>query len=82
MKNQKENQKPKSKSILPEAEFYGTAAVGTKGQIVIPKEAREKYGLKAKDKVVVFGGEGGVLAIIKADQMNELLAKVGGSLIN
>jgi len=33
--------------------FYGTATVGTKGQIVIPAEAREELKIKEGDKVTV-----------------------------
>lgn len=35
--------------------FYGTATIGTKGQIVIPAEAREDLNMQPGDKVVVFG---------------------------
>ena len=61
----------------PEPEFYGTAVVGTKGQIVIPSSAREKYNIKPQDKLVIFGAEGGVLAIIKAEQIQQLLSDLG-----
>ncbi len=62
---------------FPEAEFYGTSAVGTKGQIVIPKEARDSYDIKPGDKMVVFAGQGGVLALIKSEELNNLLKKLG-----
>lgn len=35
--------------------FYGSATVGSKGQIVIPQEAREELGIKTGDKLVVLG---------------------------
>lgn len=35
--------------------LYGTATVGTKGQIVIPIEARERLKIKSGDKVVMIG---------------------------
>ncbi len=35
--------------------FYGTATVGSKGQIVIPQEAREELGIKPGDKLVIIG---------------------------
>lgn len=62
----------KKNSTFPEPDFYGTATVGTKGQIVIPNEARKKYGLNTGDQLVVFGGEGGVLAIMKSDKLKEM----------
>ena len=35
--------------------FFGTVKVGERGQIVIPKEARDKFNIKAGDSLVVFG---------------------------
>lgn len=37
--------------------MFGTAVIGERGQIVIPKEAREMLRLKAGDCVVVLGDE-------------------------
>lgn len=37
--------------------MFGTAVIGKRGQIVIPKEAREMLRLKAGDRVVVLGDE-------------------------
>lgn len=35
--------------------FYGTATVGAKGQIVIPAKAREELGIKTGDMLVIIG---------------------------
>lgn len=35
--------------------LYGTATVGTKGQIVIPAEARETLNMQPGDKVMIIG---------------------------
>ncbi|KKR05519.1 MAG: Transcriptional regulator [candidate division WS6 bacterium GW2011_GWF2_39_15] len=61
------------RSSVVEPEFYGTATVGTKGQIVIPNEVRKRYDIKTGDKLVIFSGEGGVIAIMKSDKLNDLL---------
>ncbi|MBE5784176.1 MAG: AbrB/MazE/SpoVT family DNA-binding domain-containing protein [Clostridiales bacterium] len=45
---------------------FGTAKVGEKGQIVIPKDAREIYGIKPGELVLLLGDDKG-LAIIKND---------------
>lgn len=37
--------------------IYGFVTIGTKGQIVIPAEAREVLGLKAGDHLFVVGSE-------------------------
>ena len=34
--------------------FYGAVTLGERGQIVIPAEAREAYGLQGGDKLLVF----------------------------
>ncbi len=34
--------------------IYGIVKVGPKGQIVIPAEAREEFGINSWDKVVIF----------------------------
>lgn len=39
-------------------EFYGSATVGERGQIVLPAELRKKVGIKAGDKILVLGKEG------------------------
>ena len=35
--------------------FYGVTTIGTKGQVVIPAEARDQMGLQPGDKVVIMG---------------------------
>lgn len=63
----------KQKNNPNDSVFFDTAIVGTKGQFVIPKEAREAYDIKSGDKILIFGGKGGVLAIIKAEMLHEVL---------
>ena len=41
--------------------IFGTVKVGTKGQIVIPKEAREYYGIEEGDTLLVLGDERGII---------------------
>ena len=54
----------------------GTVKVGEKGQIVIPKEARQIFDIKAGDTLLVLGDEEQGLAIVKADIMKELAVKI------
>ncbi|HKX72423.1 MAG TPA: AbrB/MazE/SpoVT family DNA-binding domain-containing protein [Candidatus Saccharimonadales bacterium] len=42
-------------SHIGHTNFYGTATVGTKGQIVIPAKAREELGIEAGDSMVIIG---------------------------
>jgi AbrB family looped-hinge helix DNA binding protein len=39
----------------PMPEFYGSATVGERGQIVLPAIARKELGIKPKDKILVMG---------------------------
>ena len=58
------------KHILGKAKrhIFGTARVGEKGQIVIPKAARDTFHLSEGDRLVVLGDEEQGLAILKADE--------------
>ena len=46
--------------------IFGVVKVGERGQIVIPKEARELYGIKAGDSLLVLGDTKG-MAIVKTE---------------
>lgn len=39
----------------PKGKYIWTARVGEKGQIVIPKQAREVFDINAGDTVLLFG---------------------------
>ena len=47
--------------------MFGICKVGEKGQIVIPKEAREVFNIKAGDSLILFGDVKKGLALVKAD---------------
>ncbi len=47
--------------------LFGNVKVGERGQVVIPKEARDLFGIKPGDKLVVLGEEGQGLALCKED---------------
>lgn len=55
--------------------LFGTVTVGTRGQIVLPKRAREIFHIQAGDSIVVLGDEAQGLALIKADEMIEFIEK-------
>jgi AbrB family looped-hinge helix DNA binding protein len=59
--------------------IYGIATVGERGQIVIPKEARDHFHIKPGDKVVVAGDLKKGIAIAKANIMKELALKILGA---
>lgn len=57
--------------------LYGTATVGTKGQVVIPAEAREQLGINVGDKLYVIGSkEGQWLGFIEEDRLAEIVSHI------
>ncbi|HHY70212.1 MAG TPA: AbrB/MazE/SpoVT family DNA-binding domain-containing protein [Thermoanaerobacterales bacterium] len=51
----------------PKGKHVWTAKVGEKGQIVIPKEAREIFDIKPGDTLLLLGDEAQGIAIVKND---------------
>lgn len=47
--------------------FWGTVTIGGKGQIVIPKAARDTFGLSEGDRLVVLGDDAEGIALVKAE---------------
>ncbi len=58
---------PKGKHI------FGTVTVGDKGQLVIPKKAREIFGIAPGDRIVVLGDEAQGLALVREENMLKML---------
>jgi AbrB family looped-hinge helix DNA binding protein len=56
--------------------FFGTATVGERGQIVIPSEARKKLQIETGDKLLVIGhGEKGIM-LVKIEAMREFITSM------
>lgn len=53
--------------------FIVSVKVGPKGQITIPKEAREMFDIKEGDTLMVMGDSKRGLAIMKADAFYSLM---------
>lgn len=67
---------PKGKHI------FGVVSLGEKGQIIIPKKAREIFNLTPGDKVVILGDEERGIALAKADLMMHFYESVKGEYDN
>ena len=52
--------------------IFGTVKVGERGQIVIPKDARETFDIKPGDTLMILGHEGRGLAVVKADKFQRI----------
>ena len=60
--------------------FIGIARVGEKGQIVIPKEARDMFDINPGDSIVVLCDKEKGIALLKSDFMEDSFDKImGGS---
>ena len=49
--------------------MFGTVTVGARGQIVLPKRAREIFHIEAGDSIIVLGDEKQGIALLKAEEM-------------
>ena len=61
---------------IPAKKYAWTATVGAKGQIVIPKEAREIFDINPGDTLLILGDEHQGLAIPKKNTFSELINTV------
>ncbi len=58
---------------------FGTAKVGDRGQIVIPKEARELFGIRPGDTLLILGEEDTGLIVSRPEVLSDLAAQILGN---
>lgn len=56
--------------------YVGISKVGEKGQIVIPKEARDMFEIKPGDSIIVLCDKKKGIALVKADIIEDLTDKI------
>ncbi len=61
-----------------EGRFIVSVKVGPKGQITIPKEARDMFGISTGDTLMVLGDEKRGIAIMKDDKFYSLMEAQNG----
>ena len=59
--------------------IFGVVKVGDKGQIVIPKDARNVYGIKPGDALIILGDERGI-ALLKTEIFQSAIDQAMGDL--
>lgn len=69
-KKRGDGKSPKGKHI------FGTVKVGERGQIVIPKKAREVFDINPGDSLLILGDESQGIAIVKADVISGFLSEL------
>ena len=70
---------PKGKHILGKSNaqrVFGTAKVGDRGQIVIPKEAREFFGIEPGDTLLILGKSETGLIVTRPETLNDLANRI------
>ena len=55
---------------------FGTARVGDRGQIVIPKEARELFGIRPGDTLLILGEEETGLIVSRPETLKDLADQI------
>lgn len=70
------------KHILGKAKrhIFGTARVGEKGQIVIPKDARQIFGVKPGDTLLILGDEETGIIVTKPDVLRDAADEIFGKM--
>lgn len=61
---------------MHEKKLYGTATVGTKGQIVIPADAREELSIQPGDRLYVIGSPKGAIGLLKEEMLEAFIEKM------
>lgn len=56
--------------------FVGISKVGEKGQIVIPKEARDMFDIRPRDSIIVLCDKAKGIALVKSDVIEDLSDKI------
>ncbi len=55
---------------------FGTAKVGDRGQIVIPKEARELFNIRPGDTLLIIGEENKGLIVSRPELLRDLADEI------
>lgn len=55
--------------------FIVSVKVGEKGQIIVPKEAREMFNISPGDTLMVLGDKERGIVLMKSDEVYDLMSK-------
>ena len=69
----KKSKKGKNMNKVKDDRFIVSVKVGPKGQITIPKEARDMFNIKEGDTMMVMGDKKRGIALLKADLFYEIM---------
>ncbi|MCE9586376.1 AbrB/MazE/SpoVT family DNA-binding domain-containing protein [Candidatus Uhrbacteria bacterium] len=60
-------------SFNPDEHLLGSTVMGERGQVVIPKEFRDKMGLESGSRLVVMQHGDGPVCLVKAEEMKDFV---------
>ena len=60
--------------------LFGMVRIGEKGQIVIPKEARQIFGVKPGDTLLILGDEETGIIVTKPDVLRDAADEIFGKM--
>ena len=61
---------------IHEGKFAWMVKIGEKGQFVIPKEAREMFGFRPGDEILVFGDAKKGIAVLPKEKQKDTIEKI------
>ena len=64
---------------IPKGKYAWSATVGAKGQIVIPKEARDLFDIRPGDTLLLLGDKKRGIAIPPKTEFSSLFARIFGA---
>lgn len=70
----------KSRKTSDTPECIGSTVVGERGQIVIPKEIRDRVNLKAGSRLLVIHHANGPVVLMPVEKMKKMITKMTKSL--
>lgn len=65
---------------MPEGKYFSTVRVGEKGQIVIPKEARDMFEIRPGDALLLLADIDRGIALVRTDSCPEFVQSLLGIL--
>ena len=68
-----------SNTVVPEGRFMAPVKVGPKGQIVIPAEVREMFGIAAGDTLLLLADKNDGIAIPEQTKARALFTQLASS---
>ena len=61
--------------------LYGTATVGSKGQVVIPADARDELNIQTGDRLSVLGSmHGNGIVLLKEDMLEHIVEQMSAQI--